>query len=191
MFKSIKLVQATAKHDIVTQIVSELSDLDFAIVEQDIARPWGAYFHIDPASAKRFAAKFFSSLQPVVAQQLKQALPLTPKILALAPGQKTSWQYHHRRSEIWHVVAGTIAVVRNDTDQLPEKYEEMDIDTDIELKSGERHRIIGLHNWGIIAEIWLHTDASHPSDEDDIIRLADDYGRLAEDSKTKLQEIAS
>ena len=27
------------------------------------------------------------------------------------------------------------------------------------------------------SEIWQHTDAKHPSDEDDIIRVQDDYGR--------------
>ncbi|NBV85915.1 MAG: phosphoheptose isomerase, partial [Verrucomicrobia bacterium] len=31
--------------------------------------------------------------------------------------------------------------------------------------------------WGIVAEIWLHTDPSAPSDENDIIRLDDDFGR--------------
>jgi hypothetical protein len=30
---------------------------------------------------------------------------------------------------------------------------------------------------GVIAEIWQHTDANHPSDEDDIIRVQDDFGR--------------
>lgn len=38
-------------------------------------------------------------------------------------------------------------------------------------KTGERHRLIGLNNWGVIAEIWRHTDKENPSDEDDIVRL--------------------
>jgi hypothetical protein len=29
----------------------------------------------------------------------------------------------------------------------------------------------------MIAEIWQHTDAEQPSDEDDMIRLQDDFGR--------------
>ena len=47
----------------------------------------------------------------------------------------------------------------------------------IKLKQGERHRLIGLEDWGIVAEIWQHTDAARPSNEDDIVRLQDDFGR--------------
>jgi hypothetical protein len=45
------------------------------------------------------------------------------------------------------------------------------------LKQGERHRLIGLDGWGIVAEIWQHTNAQQPSDEDDIVRVQDDFGR--------------
>ena len=41
----------------------------------------------------------------------------------------------------------------------------------------QRHRLIGLDGWGIVAEIWRHTDAENPSDEDDIVRVQDDFGR--------------
>jgi hypothetical protein len=47
----------------------------------------------------------------------------------------------------------------------------------VKLQQGERHRLIGLAGWGIVAEIWQHTDASNPSDEDDIVRVQDDFGR--------------
>jgi hypothetical protein len=30
---------------------------------------------------------------------------------------------------------------------------------------------------GIVAEIWMHTDENHPSDEEDIVRLEDDFAR--------------
>jgi hypothetical protein len=39
-----------------------------------------------------------------------------------------------------------------------------------------RHRLIGLDDFGVVAEIWQHTDAI-PSDEEDIIRVQDDFGR--------------
>jgi hypothetical protein len=45
------------------------------------------------------------------------------------------------------------------------------------LNQGERHRLIGLDEISVVAEIWQHTDANHPSDEDDIIRVQDDFGR--------------
>ena len=47
----------------------------------------------------------------------------------------------------------------------------------IVIKQGERHRLIGLNETSIVAKIWQHTDANHPSDEDDIIRVQDDFGR--------------
>ena len=47
----------------------------------------------------------------------------------------------------------------------------------IRLRQGERHRLMGLDNWGIVSEIWQHTDEKNPSDENDIVRLQDDFGR--------------
>ena len=47
----------------------------------------------------------------------------------------------------------------------------------VELSKGERHRLIGEATWGIVAEIWVHTDPNSPSDESDIVRLQDDYSR--------------
>lgn len=46
----------------------------------------------------------------------------------------------------------------------------------VKLQQGERHRLIGLKDFGIVAEIWQHTD-SVPSDEDDIVRVQDDFKR--------------
>lgn len=31
--------------------------------------------------------------------------------------------------------------------------------------------------WGVVAEIWQHTDKDNPSNEDDIVRVQDDFGR--------------
>ena len=46
----------------------------------------------------------------------------------------------------------------------------------IKLQQGIRHRLVGLKDFGVVAEIWQHTDPV-PSDEDDIIRVQDDFGR--------------
>jgi hypothetical protein len=45
------------------------------------------------------------------------------------------------------------------------------------LQQGERHRLIGLDDFAVIAEIWRHTDANNPSNEDDIVRVQDDFNR--------------
>ena len=48
---------------------------------------------------------------------------------------------------------------------------------EIRLSKRERHRIIGLDNYAVVAEIWIHTDKDNPSDENDIVRLQDDFDR--------------
>jgi mannose-6-phosphate isomerase len=87
-----------------------------------------------------------------------------------------SWQYHNRRAEIWQVHKGSAEIIRSNTDTQNEMevYNEGD---QIILKQGERHRLIGLDDYCVVAEIWQHTDADHPSDEEDIIRVQDDFGR--------------
>ena len=67
-------------------------------------------------------------------------------------------------------------VVTSDTDEEKET-KELSIGDIIQLKQGERHRLLGTNGWGIIAEIWCHTDAANPSNEDDIVRVQDDFGR--------------
>jgi mannose-6-phosphate isomerase len=101
---------------------------------------------------------------------------LSPKILMVAPGQKLSWQYHNRRAEIWSCMEGPVGVMTSDTDVEAERHILYPGDV-IRLAKGKRHRLMGLEQWGIVAEIWQHTDESYPSDEDDIIRLQDDFGR--------------
>ncbi len=94
----------------------------------------------------------------------------------VAPGKRLSWQYHHRRAEIWSCIEGSIAVATSHSDEEREEHILKSGDK-IKLQQGERHRLIGLDGWGVVAEIWQHTDATNPSDEDDIVRLQDDFGR--------------
>jgi mannose-6-phosphate isomerase len=101
---------------------------------------------------------------------------LSPKILIVAPDKRLSWQYHHRRAEIWRVIQGQAGVVTSDTDEEG-ALQVLNVGDTITLQQGERHRLIGLSDYAVIAEIWQHTDANHPSDEDDIVRVQDDFGR--------------
>jgi mannose-6-phosphate isomerase-like protein (cupin superfamily) len=92
------------------------------------------------------------------------------------PGARLSWQYHSRRAEIWRVVEGPVGIVCSNTDEEGELVC-YDTGETIFLEKGERHRLIGLEYWGVVAEFWQHTDPDHPSGEDDIIRVQDDYSR--------------
>lgn len=161
------------KAKIFEKIALMLKEQGFNIIKQDQTRPWGGFFVLDENQTAQFVAKYFPSIN-ILDIQITQKL--SPKILVVAPEKRLSWQYHHRRAEIWRVIDGPVGVAKSDTDeQLDTKiYENGQI---ITLKQGERHRLIGLENWGILAEIWQHTDTQNPSDEDDIIRVQDDFGR--------------
>ncbi len=149
-----------------------LEQIGLDIVQIDSKRPWGGFFVINEADAGKFIDHFF----PGMDRSLLLKGKLSPKILLVQPAKKLSWQYHHRRAEIWKLIQGNAAVARSETDV---ENETMILNKGeiIELKQGERHRLIGLDEWGVIAEIWMHTDEKNPSDEEDIIRIQDDFGR--------------
>ena len=155
------------------EVAAQLQQQGFSIVKEDQTRPWGGFFVIDEDQAQEFADTYFDGLS---VQGLKIAGKLSPKMLLVAPGQRLSWQYHHRRAEIWQVVQGPVGVATSDTDEQG-KVKSYEVGERVILRQGERHRLVGLQGWGVLAEIWQHTDANNPSDEDDIVRVQDDFGR--------------
>ena len=171
---------STDKETIFKETESYIADLNLRIVSKDSQRPWGGFLVIDEKDADAFIKSFFPTFN---ADQLAfaddkngKAGKLSPKILIVAPGKRLSWQYHHRRAEIWTLIDGEAAVATSDTDE-ESKTISLEKGKHLELKQGERHRLIGLDNWGILAEIWRHTDPTNPSNEDDIVRVQDDFGR--------------
>jgi mannose-6-phosphate isomerase-like protein (cupin superfamily) len=150
-----------------------LKELHFDIVKEDKSRPWGGFYVIDEAQSPQFARQFFPEED---FEKLKISEKLSPKILMVAPHKRLSWQYHHRRAEIWRCIDGEVAVATSHSD-VEENKHTLQVGDKIKLSQGERHRLSGLEGWGIVAEIWQHTDAGNPSDEDDIVRLQDDFGR--------------
>ena len=165
----------TEKQQLFRQTAAQLGTAGFRIERQDESRPWGGFFVIDESQAQQFADAYFGGLS---VEQLRIAGQLSPKILLVAPQQRLSWQYHHRRAEIWQVLQGPVGVAISDTDTQGE-VRNLAVGECIILRQGERHRLVGLQDWGVVAEIWQHTDAAHSSDEDDIVRVQDDFGRTA------------
>ncbi|MEO6406188.1 MAG: hypothetical protein ABIY51_06925 [Ferruginibacter sp.] len=162
----------TEREDVFNKVAEDLKS--FIHIQQiDDSRPWGGFFVIDEGDQDIFIKEYFPDLTK---ELISISGKISPKILIVAPGKRLSWQYHHRRSEIWKLLGGEIKVVTSDTDR-PAKSTLLLPGDIIELNKGERHRIEGLDNWGIVAEIWRHTDAENPSDEDDIVRVEDDFGR--------------
>lgn len=161
------------KKMIFDKIEEDLKTSGFLIQNKDEDRPWGGFFVIDENQSQEFSDSYFDKIN---VDELKVSGKLSPKILVINPNTRLSWQYHHRRSEVWRVIEGSVGVKRSFTDEESEM-KTLNRGDQIKLEQGERHRLIGLNDWAIVAEIWQHTNADNPSDENDIIRVQDDFGR--------------
>ena len=155
------------------EIENEIIEKGFKIISKDFNRPWGGFLVINESQAQDFANTFFDGIN---VETLKIGGKLSPKILIVSPESKLSWQYHHRRAEIWRVFKGKVGISRS-FDNIEKPVKILNEKDQIKLKKGERHRLIGLDDFAVVSEIWQHTDPDHPSDENDIVRISDDYGR--------------
>ena len=155
------------------EIEDEIKELGFEIIQKDFERPWGGFLVINEEQEQEFINQFFDGID---IKNSKIGGKMSPKILVVKPNSKLSWQYHNRRAEIWQVYKGEVGFSRSfDDNQKPLK--KLITGDQIKLKKGERHSLIGLNDYAVLAEIWQHADPNNPSDEDDIVRLSDDYGR--------------
>lgn len=100
---------------------------------------------------------------------LKEEAGYKVKRITVNPGQSLSLQYHHQRAEHWVVVQGTAIVRVGDEEHptLPGQYRY------IPLK--EKHR---LTNTGEDELVLIEVQCGSYLGEDDIVRLADTYGRV-------------
>jgi mannose-6-phosphate isomerase len=170
-----ELILKGEKTDVLNSIEKHLEGLGFKIISKDLQRPWGGFFVLDESQAEKFAALYFPGIE---VKSMRIGGKLSPKILVVQAQKRLSWQYHHRRAEIWKLILGTAGVVTSETDQLG-PLKKLEVNEIIRLHQGLRHRLVGLDGWGMVAEMWQHTDALKPSDENDIVRVQDDFGRRA------------
>ncbi len=170
---NLQFTKETSKAEVFNSVKTFLTSKGFSLASMDDSRPWGGFFVIDESQAEKFISEFFSgdADNPKIENG-----KISPKILIVENDKRLSWQYHHRRAEKWVVIGGEagIKVSDDDTEGPLQTKKTGDV---IILKQGERHRLIGLSSWGIIAEIWQHTDENNPSNEEDIVRVQDDFGR--------------
>ena len=159
--------------DILKDVELLLSNNNLNIISKDIKRPWGGFCVIDEFQAQSFVSLFFNNLD---VSKLSLSGKLSPKILVIKPKKRLSWQYHYRRSEIWSVIKGGILVSKSD-DDVERELINLKAGEQIEIAKEERHRIIGIDKYALVAEIWIHTDKDNPSDEEDIVRVQDDFDR--------------
>ena len=170
---AIKHIYYHKSNNFFNNLSKEVELFGFTIVYNDFERPWGGFLVIKENQAQEFSNKFFEGID---VSTLRIGGKLSPKILIVKPNARLSWQYHNRRAEIWQIYKGSAGIVRSnsDTENEMKVYTEGD---QIILQQGERHRLIGLSDYSVVAEIWQHTDKNNPSDEEDIIRVQDDFGR--------------
>ena len=90
------------------------------------------------------------------------------KRIILNPKERLSRQYHHHRSEHWTVVRGTAKVTKGDEELLVHENESTFI------PAGAVHR---LENPGMIPLEIIETQCGSYLEEDDIVRLDDEYER--------------
>ena len=97
-----KIEKELSKTAIFKTVDDWLAASGFQIVNKDESRPWGGFFVINEEQINEFREKFFPEVN-LSPEQLKNKL--SPKILLVGPDRRLSWQYHHRRAEIWKLVA--------------------------------------------------------------------------------------
>ncbi|KKW19348.1 MAG: hypothetical protein UY63_C0016G0018 [Parcubacteria group bacterium GW2011_GWA2_51_10] len=92
------------------------------------------------------------------------------------PGNRTSLQYHNRRSECWILVDGdATATLTNPSGK--KKNHKLRLGQLFSIGKGAIHRFSSKRG-GVIVEV-----AFGHFDEDDIVRLEDDYGRVKSKQK--------
>ncbi|MDO8546679.1 MAG: cupin domain-containing protein, partial [Nitrospirales bacterium] len=99
---------------------------------------------------------------------LEEGLRYKVKRVTVNPGGRLSLQFHHRRSEHWVVTAGTARVTCGD------RVFDLRVNESTGIPQGSAHR---LENPGAVPLDIIEVQSGAYVGEDDIVRLADDYGR--------------
>lgn len=90
------------------------------------------------------------------------------KKIVIKPGQKPSYQYHFKRSEVWVIVAGKGTVL------LDEQESEVSVGSVVVVPVEVKHRIT---NTGEEDLVFIEVQTGTYFGEDDIVRLEDAYSR--------------
>jgi mannose-1-phosphate guanylyltransferase/mannose-6-phosphate isomerase len=93
------------------------------------------------------------------------------KRLDVLPGARLSNQYHQHRSEHWFVVAGTASV------WLDEKEITLQPGDNLDIPQLSRHRLSNPSQ--DVKLVLIEVQHGPRCEEDDIVRLSDDYGRCS------------
>ena len=92
------------------------------------------------------------------------------KRIVVHPGQRLSYQQHHKRAEHWVVVQGTAHVTLDDV------VHEVPAGQAVEIPLEAKHRV---ENRGDGPLVFVEVQTGTYFGEDDIVRFDDDYGRAS------------
>ena len=107
-------------------------------------RPWGSFTVLEDAASDKV------------------------KRIVVHPGERLSYQLHHRRAEHWIVVSGNALVTLDGVEHSVGPGETVDV------AIGTAHRV---QNPGTEDLVFIEVQLGTYFGEDDIVRLEDDYGR--------------
>jgi|SRR5690625_3327104 len=108
-------------------------------------RPWGEYWVLEDAQTHKV------------------------KRIKVNPGGRLSYQYHHKRAEVWTIVAGKAVVTLDDVEK------EFEAGEVVQIPQGTKHRV---ENRGEMPLIFIEVQTGTYFGEDDIVRIEDDYDRI-------------
>tara|TARA_Y100001935_G_scaffold253834_1_gene261162 strand:+ start:51 stop:392 length:342 start_codon:yes stop_codon:yes gene_type:complete len=91
------------------------------------------------------------------------------KIIEVNPGQRLSYQYHNKRSEVWTIVEGNGEVI------IDGKKNSLKYGDCIKIDKTSKHRI---HNNSDAILKFIEVQTGSYFGEDDIVRIDDDYNRI-------------
>jgi mannose-6-phosphate isomerase len=115
-------------------------------------RPWGSFAVLDDGAA------------------LAEAVGYKVKRMVVRPGKRLSYQRHARRSEHWFVIGGRGRVT------LDGSTAEVTAGSAVDVPVTCAHRI---ENIGTDDLVFIEVQHGQYFGEDDIVRLEDDFGRVA------------
>lgn len=90
------------------------------------------------------------------------------KEITINPGQAPSYQYHHKREEIWVITGGSGTLTLDDVESS------VKVGSVVKVPVGVKHRI---RNNGDEKLTFIEVQLGDYFGEDDIVRLEDDYDR--------------
>tara|TARA_A100001201_G_scaffold97456_1_gene84112 strand:- start:660 stop:1016 length:357 start_codon:yes stop_codon:yes gene_type:complete len=104
-------------------------------------------------------------------QVIDQGQRFKVKRIHVEPSKSLSLQFHYHRAEHWVVISGTAKVVVDDKEFL------LGTNESTFIPIGTKHR---LSNPGVIPLQIIEVQTGSYLEEDDIVRLDDEFGRLTQ-----------